>query len=220
MYFKNRCEAGRRLARKLASEGYRDPVVLALPRGGVPVGYEVAHQLEAPLEVLVASKIGAPGRPEFAIGAVAPHTTYYDEECIRLLGVPREYVREEENRVRRATTEAMSRYRANPLGQDVRGKTAIIVDDGIATGATAIAAARAARDLGAEQVVVAAPVCSPEARRRLADEVDSVTYLEAPADFGAVGFWYEDFSQTTDREVLTLLKRALLEREAHYHGSR
>ncbi len=217
MYFHNRCEAGRRLARGLLQYQAEGPVVLALPRGGVPVAYEVAHLLEAPLDVLVASKIGAPGRPELAVGAVASSAAYYDEESIQLLGVSRRFLSEESDRLRRHNEAARERFQLDPAEPDLRDKTAIIVDDGIATGATAIAAVQSARHLGAAKVVVSAPVCAPEAKRRLEAHADAVVCLEAPADFGAVGFWYEDFSQVSDQDVRLLLKRARLEREAHYH---
>jgi len=213
MVFANRREAGRRLAQALGR--YRDvePVVLGLPRGGVCVAYEVAQGLGAPLEVLVVRKLGAPGRPELAIGAVAPGVTVLDEDSIRYLGVPSSYLEEVIERERREVEARVSLF-GGGAGPAVRGRTAIIVDDGIATGSTALAALKAVRQLGASSVVIAAPVCSVQARDLLGRAADEVVCLFVPPAFGAVGYWYEDFSQTTDEEVRDLLARAR-SRRAH-----
>ncbi len=206
MVFANRREAGRRLAGMLTSYRAERPVVLGLPRGGVCVAYEVAQGLEAPLHVLVVRKLGAPGRPELAIGAVAPGVTVLDEETIRFLGVPRSYVEEVIQRERGEVEARVALFGgAKP---QVRDRTAVIVDDGIATGSTALAALKAVRQLGAACVVIAAPVCSVQARDLLLREADDVVCALVPPAFGAVGYWYEDFTQTTDEEVRELLARA------------
>jgi predicted phosphoribosyltransferase len=207
MVFANRREAGRRLAGLLTSYRAERPVVLGLPRGGVCVAYEVARELEAPLDVLVVRKLGAPGHPELAIGAVAPGVTVLDEETIRFLGVPRSYIEEVIQR-ERAEVEARVALFGGGAAPQVRGRTAIIVDDGIATGSTALAALKAVRQLGAACAVVAAPVCSVQARDLLLREADDVVCGFVPPAFGAVGYWYEDFTQTTDEEVRDLLARA------------
>ncbi len=207
MVFANRREAGRRLAGMLTSYRAERPVVLGLPRGGVCVAYEVAQGLEAPLDVLVVRKLGAPGRPELAIGAVAPGVTVLDEETIRFLGVPRSYVEEVIQR-ERGEVEARVALFGGGARPQVRDRTVVIVDDGIATGATALAALKAARQLGAASVVIATPVCSVQARDLLLREADDVVCALVPPAFGAVGYWYEDFTQTTDEEVRDLLARA------------
>lgn len=212
MYFANRQAAGRWLATAL--EPYRDPhvIVLALPRGGVPVAYEVAHALGAPLDVLVVRKVGAPGNPELAIGAVAPDVTLIDHETVSLLGVSDAYVAEASRRARDEVREGVERFRGTTPWPDLGHRTVIVVDDGIATGATAGAAARAVRQLGAGKVVVAAPVCSRQAAHALRTVADDVVCLYKPEPFAAVGYWYVDFTQTTDEEVRDLVERARQER--------
>jgi predicted phosphoribosyltransferase len=214
MYFANRVTAGRWLAAALKQARNEHPLVLALPRGGVPVAFEIAHELEAPLDVLVVKKIGAPGNPELAIGAVAPDATIVDEEAVQMLGVSERYLRDALERSRAELLSQMQRLRDDEPWPDVRGRTVIVVDDGIATGATAKAAVQAVRKLGATKVVIAAPVCSRQAARELASLADEVVSLYYPAAFGAVGLWYVDFTQTSDQEVRDLLNRARAEREA------
>lgn len=214
--FANRSAAGRELAAALLPLGLDDPIVLALPRGGVPVGYEVAHQLGAPLDVLVVRKVGAPDQPELAIGAVgAAGVTVADESTMGLVGVSPDsfaaLARAEQGEVERR--DRMFREGEPPL--DLRGRHAILVDDGLATGATMQAAVEVARRLGAAQIVVAVPVGAPEACERLAARADRVVCLFTPDAFVAVGYWYQDFAQTDDTEVQRLLKLARLERETH-----
>jgi len=214
--FPNRCVAGRELAALLASKRLPNPIVLALPRGGVPVGYEVAHALGIPLDVLVVRKVGAPQQPELAIGAVGHGATVLDEETIAMLGVPQEYIQAAVGRERLDVERRTALFRAGLPPLELKGKTAVLVDDGLATGATAEAAVDVARHLGAEQVVVAVPVASVEAVKRLSAKADAVISLATPPFFRAVGYWYEDFAATEDEEVQRLLKVARLEREAGY----
>ncbi|MHB0912021.1 MAG: phosphoribosyltransferase [Armatimonadota bacterium] len=207
MTFEDRADAGRRLAQAL--EKYRGPdtVVLAVPRGGVVVGYEVAKHLGAPLDVVVPRKIGAPGQPELAIGAVAGDEYVLDESTIRYLGVPERYIAEEVQAEKVEIGRRRALYRGDgPL--DVEGKTVLLVDDGIATGLTIIAAARYLRKMRPARLVLAVPVAPPESIERLRGEVDEVVVLETPEPFWAVGSWYRHFDQTSDREVVDLLHRA------------
>ena len=218
MFFANRVDAGRRLAAALTKYRDRFPVVLGLPRGGVPVAFEVAHALEAPLDVLAVRKIGAPDQPELAIGAVAQGATVIDGETLSLLGISEDYVHDAVAHARAELDGLLARLRGAAPPVAVLGRPVILVDDGIATGATARAAVQAARALGAREVVVAAPACSPEARRLLETTADAVVCLETPEPFIAVGYWYADFAQTTDREVRDLLRLARLERDVGYHA--
>ncbi|HMA42659.1 MAG TPA: phosphoribosyltransferase family protein [Gemmatimonadales bacterium] len=213
--FPDRSAAGRELAGALLPLGLEDPIVLALPRGGVPVGYEVAHLMGAPLDVLVVRKVGAPDQPELAIGAVgAADVTVADEQTMALVGVGPEVftalARAEQAEVTRR--DRMFREGQPPL--DLRGRHAILVDDGLATGATMQAAVEVARRLGAAQVIVAVPVGAPEACERLAQRADRVVCLFQPDAFVAVGYWYRDFAQTDDAEVIRLLRLARQERDA------
>jgi putative phosphoribosyl transferase len=207
--FENREDAGRRLAERLAR--YRDehPVVFALPRGGVPVGYEISRSLGAPLDVFVARKLGAPGQPEFGIGAVAPGgVRVLNGNVVERLGIPADYL---EMVTRRETAEVERRlrhFRGDRPEPEVRGRTVILVDDGLATGVTARAAVEALRRLGPRHLVLAAPVCAAQTVELLGPEVDELVCLEAPPDLGAIGFWYRDFAQTSDEEVIELLERA------------
>jgi putative phosphoribosyl transferase len=212
--FPNRCVAGRELAARLAGENLHNPIVLALPRGGVPVGYEVAHALGIPLDVLVVRKVGAPHQPELAIGAVGHGATVLDEETIALIGVPDDFIQAAIDRERQDVERRTALFRTGLPPLDLKGKTAVLVDDGLATGATAEAAVDVARHLGAERVIVAVPVASHEAVKRLRAKADLVISLTTPPFFRAVGYWYEDFSATEDAEVQRLLELARLEREA------
>lgn len=218
--FSNRCVAGRELAGRLASLNLPDPVILALPRGGVPVGYEVAHLLGASLDVLVVRKVGAPDQPELAIGAVGSQgVSVSDDETMALVGAGAEYfaaaARHERLEVERR--EQLFREGRPPL--DLTNRTAVLVDDGLATGSTMLAAVGVARKLGAAQVVVAVPVGARQACERLAGKADRVVCLAEPEPFGAVGYWYRDFTQTDDAEVRRLLRLARLEREVHLQPS-
>jgi predicted phosphoribosyltransferase len=219
MIFANRCDAGRRLAARLAPLQAREPVVLGLPRGGVLVAYEVAHALGAPLDVLPVRKLGAPAQPELAIGAVAPGVVILEHDLIAFLGIPAAQVVEVRERETTHLFELETGLRGDRPLPDLRGRATLLVDDGIATGATALAAAECARLRGAAWIAIAAPVCAPEAVLRLRAVADEVRYVEAPAGFAAVGTWYEDFRPVTDAEVRQVLKRAELEQEARFRPS-
>ncbi len=207
--FENRQDAGRRLAERLAR--YRDerPLVLALPRGGVPVAFEISRSLGAPLDVFVARKLGAPDQPEFGIGAVAPgDVRVLNAEVIERLGIPEGYV---EGITERETAEVRRRmrlFRGDRPEPETRDRTVILVDDGLATGVTARAAVEALKLRGPRRLVLAVPVCAAQTAAVIGPEVDELVCLETPADLGAIGFWYGDFSQTTDGEVLGLLERS------------
>jgi putative phosphoribosyl transferase len=209
MRFRNRREAGRALAARLEQGEYTDPLVLALPRGGVPVAFEVARSLRAPLDVFVARKVGAPGRKEFGVGAIAEGS---DEvvvtDAARALGLSSRQLAALAERERAELDRRVERYRAGaPLAQLI-GRDVLLVDDGLATGVTAEAALRALRRRGPRRLVLAVPVCAPDTARRLAETAAQVVCLSAPPEFIAVGLWYDDFSPTSDEEVLDLLRRA------------
>ncbi|HXF72644.1 MAG TPA: phosphoribosyltransferase family protein [Actinomycetota bacterium] len=211
MIFADRVEAGERLAVALARYKGADAVVLAIPRGGVIVGEAVARALGLPLDVVVPRKIGAPGNPELGLGAIAPGVRVLDEWLIERLGVTEEYLEREIEAEEREIERRERVYRAGRPPVDVGGKAAIVVDDGVATGGTAIAALRWARAQGAARVVLAVPVAPPGSVPKLAREADEVVVLETPEPFFAVGEWYRRFDQTTDEEVIAALARVAQE---------
>jgi predicted phosphoribosyltransferase len=208
--FRDRRDAGARLARRLAAyDGRPDVVVLALPRGGVPVASEVARALRAPLDVFLVRKLGVPFHRELAMGAIATGgVRVLNTAVVDALGIPTEAIeaiaREEEAELARRE----HAYRGDRGAPDVRGKIVILVDDGLATGATMRAAVMALRRLGPARVVVAVPTASPEACADMADVADEVVCAETPDPFLAVGAWYEDFSETSDDDVRRLLGEA------------
>jgi putative phosphoribosyl transferase len=220
MQFRNRIDAGRRLAEALGSYASRpDVVVLALPRGGVPVGYVVARALNAPLDVFVVRKLGVPGMSELAMGAIASGgTRVLNDEVVQGLGIPPETI----DRVAREEAQELERrerlFRGARPAVPVEGRTVILVDDGLATGSTMKAAIQAVRRRHPIRIVVAVPVSAPETVHNLRELVDDLVVLEAPAGFFAVGASYDEFTQTTDGEVRELLDRA--EREGSATGSR
>ena len=182
---------------------------MALPRGGVPVAYEVAQALEAPLDVLLVRKLGVPGQEELAMGAIASGgVIVLNQDVVRLADIPRQMI----ERVAARELEELRRreraYRDGSPVREVRGKTVIVIDDGLATGSTMRAAIQALRRRGAERVVVAVPTGSPEVCEEFETEADDVICAATPEPFEAVGLWYDDFSQTTDDEVRELLERA------------
>ena len=206
MLFTDRHDAGKRLAHVLMTYQADLPVVVGLPRGGVPVAYEVAKALGAPLDVLGVRKLGAPGNPEYGIGAIA-------EEGVRVasrhdlaeLNISQSTL---SDLITRETAELQSRLasiRAVHPPVDVAGRTVLLIDDGLATGITAVAAVRALRLRGANKIVLAIPVCAASMPETLRNEVDAVHCVASPGHLGSVGGWYEDFTQTTDEEVLALL---------------
>jgi putative phosphoribosyl transferase len=206
--FPDRRAAGRQLARRLQEPGLDAPVVVALPRGGVPVAYEVAEALGAPLDIALVRKLGAPGQPELGIGALGENgTVILDGDTVAALAVTRPQI---ERLVEREAAELARRrelYRGDRAPVEVGGRTVVLIDDGIATGVTAIAAARMLRERGAARTIVAVPVCPASAVRRLRDQLGELVCLHCPPRFGGVGAWYEDFSQTSDDEVIELLRR-------------
>ncbi|MCJ7452734.1 MAG: hypothetical protein MUO39_09720, partial [Steroidobacteraceae bacterium] len=205
--FQDRVDAGRALARALISfNGASDAIVLGLPRGGVPVASEVANALRLPLDVLVVRKLGLPWQPELAMGAIASGGAIVMNEDVLEHAAGRRDLVEQVKRRELAELERREReFRGTRPPIAVTGRTAIVVDDGLATGATMEAAVRALRSLGAARVVVAVPVASAEARQRIATLADEIVCLETPRYFSAVGQWYSDFEQTSDSEVSRLL---------------
>jgi putative phosphoribosyl transferase len=209
--FRDRREAGERLAGRLAElpalEG-TPTIVLGIPRGGVLVAEVVAARLRAPLDVVIPRKLGAPGNPELAIGAVAPGVRVLDDRIVRSIGVPASHIEREVTRQELEIVRRERRYRAGLAAVEVSGRAAIIVDDGVATGSTALAALRWARAQDAARVVLAVPVAPALTVRRLARDADDVVVLETPDVFHAVGQFYRRFGQVEDAEVLRALGRA------------
>jgi putative phosphoribosyl transferase len=208
--FENRADAGVKLATKLSRYANRpDVLVLALPRGGVPVAYEVARALRAPLDVFIVRKLGVPGYEELAMGAIASGgVRVMNDDIARSFDFPQTVInsiaRREEAELRRRER----LYRGNRPAPNVHGRTVILVDDGLATGSTMRAAAVALRQMGPSKVIVAVPVAAPETCAEFRSEVDDVICFATPDPFMAVGAWYADFSQTSDQEVRDLLERA------------
>jgi putative phosphoribosyl transferase len=204
--FEDRVDAGRRLGALL--ERFRDerPVVLGIPRGGVPVAAEVARMLHAELDVAVVRKIGAPQNPEFALGAVGEGgVLVLSRETVRALALSDAQLGALVARARVELEQRLRRYRDERGPAALRGRTAIVIDDGLATGQSARAALRSVRARGAAHVILASPVAAPEAVEALRSEADEIVSVEAPADLWAVGLWYADFGPTSDDEVLALL---------------
>ena len=211
MLFMDRFDAGRKLAARLTRFRGQAPVVLALPRGGVPIGFEVARALDAPLDLVLVRKIGAPGQPELAIGAVAegnPPELVVDQRLVDAISGSSDYL----DATRDAALAEIRRRRAAYLRDrpviPVRARIAIVVDDGIATGATMLAALRAVRPQAPRRLVLAVPVAAPDSLRRLDKVADETVCLETPREFYAVGQFYRSFPQLMDQEVTDLLDRA------------
>src|SRR5215468_2869666 len=210
MRYQDRTEAGRLLAERLAKYKNRpDVVILALPRGGVPVAYEVAQALNAPLDVFVVRKLGVPGQEELAMGAIASGgVRVLNEDVVQMLRIP-EVVIEATAMIETEELERRERlYRGDRLGLDAQGRVAILIDDGLATGSTMRAAAVALRRLQPSRVVIAVPVAAGSTCDELSNEVDEVICAETPEPFYAISLWYRDFTQTTDDEVREFLARA------------
>jgi predicted phosphoribosyltransferase len=209
--FRDRREAGRLLATKLTNyASHPDVLVLALPRGGVPVAYEVASALGAPLDVFVVRKLGLPGYEELAMGAVASGgARVLNDQVVKRVGIPDHVVDAVATRELQELKRRERLYRGGRPPPDVRGRTVILVDDGLATGATMHAAIKALRQQQPARIVVAVPTAAPETCDELRAKVDEVICAITPEPFYAVGLWYEDFSQTTDDEVRDLLARSV-----------
>jgi len=211
--FNDRAEAGRVLAEQLRHyAGRPDVIVLALPRGGVPVAYEVARALHAPLDIFVVRKLGIPGHEELAMGAVATGgVRVLNDQVVKGLSIPGFVIDAVANWELLELERRERLYRGNRPPPEVRGKTVILVDDGLATGSTMLAAVQALRKLGPASIVVAVPVASPDTCQLLKEYVDETVCPATPEPFYAVGLWYRDFSQTTDEEVRELLERSASE---------
>jgi putative phosphoribosyl transferase len=209
MPFSDRRDAGRHLAGELTRFRTLEPIILALPRGGVPVAYEVASRLQAPLDVLLVRKLSVPGHSEVAMGAIASGgATVVNDEAVRFFHVSEPELDAELQRQRVELERRATLYRENAPALELRGRNLIVVDDGLATGSTMQAAVQALRQYGPSTVVSAAPVAAPAAYQALCAVADEVICVETPARFHAVGLWYRDFEQTSDQEVIDLLARA------------
>src|SRR5215218_5528239 len=208
--FEDRADAGRRLAERLSSYKDERPVVFVLPRGGVPVGAEISRLLDVPLEVIVARKLVAPGQPEFGIGAVAPGgVRVLNERAVQALGIPEDYLEWVTGRESAEAERRLNLFRGEGRPYpDLQARTAILVDDGLATGVTARAALLALRRLNPRRLVLAIPVCAPSSAELLRPETNDLICLLMPDDLEAVGLWYRNFEQVPDEEVMRLLDEA------------
>ena len=207
MMFDDRTDAGDRLAAELERRGVDADVVLGIPRGALPVARPVADALAADLDVVVASKIGAPGNPELAIGAVASDgSVWLNDRLIEHLRVSEEHLERERQEEAESAANKARRYRDDGKIPDLEGKRVVVVDDGLATGATARACLRQAREAGAEHVVLALPVASPDSLDEVATEADELIALVTPPNFRAVGQFYREFGQVTDEEAIAYLE--------------
>jgi len=210
MIFKDRTAAGEKLAEALTQyKNAQDTIILALPRGGVAVGFEVARALNLPLDIVVPRKIGAPGNPEFAIGAITETGEgIFDEQTITAYGISQNYINETVKEEKAEALRRLKTYRGSRPPLNLTGKTVVIVDDGLATGLTMRAAIKTIKNKNAKKIIVAIPVGPPDTIETIKKEADGVVCLDTPVFFGAVGAFYEEFGQTTDEEVIELLKKA------------
>lgn len=203
--FRDRSDAGAQLARELAHAAAQAPVVVGLARGGVPVAREVADVLGAPLDVLVVRKLGAPGREEFALGAIGEGVRVMNDRAVRSLRVSDEQIAAIEERERQELERRTAMYRGGRAAVELRGKVVIVVDDGIATGASAIAACEIARARGADRIILAVPVAPADWQPGPETPVDELVTVFTSRELSAIGRWYEDFSQVSDSEVMVAL---------------
>jgi len=208
--FRDRTEAGRCLSKKLVAYADRnDVIVLALPRGGVPVGYEVAKALRVPLDAFLVRKLGAPGQEELAMGAIAAGgIRVLNDEVVRLLHIPQRVIDSVAAKEAQELARRDRLYRGTRPPPDVKGNTVILVDDGLATGSSMRAAVAALREQAPKRIVVAVPVAAAQTVREFSGEVDELVCCYTPEPFFSVGFWYEDFSQASDHEIRELLDHA------------
>lgn len=209
MIFRDRKDAGQQLANKLQEyKNKKDTIVLALPRGGVIVGYEVAKELNLPLDLVVPRKIGAPGNEEYAIGAITETGEgIFDQQAIDILGVTKEYLDKKITEEKKEAQRRLKEYRVGRKTLNLKNKTVIIIDDGLATGLTMRAAIKSVKKQNVKEIIVAIPVTALDSLKIVQTEANKVIYIDAPSYFGAVGAFYENFYQTTDKEVIELMKK-------------
>jgi putative phosphoribosyl transferase len=208
-YFADRIDAGKRLASELDSFAGKNAIILAIPRGGVVVGYEIAKALNLQLDVIIPHKIGAPNNPELAIGAMTEDgTIVLDDNLVSFLGVPKDYIKEESEKQKNEIKRRLKIYRENAPYPNLKGQDVIIVDDGIATGSTMKAALASVKKKGAKTVNIAVPVGPPSTIKELKKQADKVICPYTPEYFQAIGQFYVDFNQITDEEVIELLKES------------
>ncbi|RLU79957.1 phosphoribosyltransferase [Streptomyces griseocarneus] len=220
MRFRDRVDAGRRLADRLEHLRAEPVVVLGLPRGGVPVAYEVARALRAPLDVLLVRKLGVPYHSELGFGAIGEGgVRVVHDDIVRMSRVDEDDLVEVQRREEAELARQAERFRGGRPRVPLAGRTAVVVDDGVATGATALAACRVAHAQNADRVVLAVPVAPPDAVQELRPQVDELVCLSMPTLFFAVGEWYQDFSQTSDEEVIELLRRSSAARPGPGEGT-
>lgn len=213
--FRDRAEAGQRLAAQLTAYARPDTLVLGLPRGGVPVAFEVARALHASLDVLIVRKLGVPGEEELAMGAIAScGVRVLNDDVVQMLGIPQEVINKVTAREQHELERREHLYRGDRPAYDVYGRTVILIDDGIATGATMRAAVAVVRQLQPDRIVIAVPVAASATCEEFASQVEELVCVSRPEALLAVGFWYEHFSQTTDEQVRTLLEQATYEQVA------
>lgn len=217
MKFKDRCDAGQKLVEKLSVyKGKSNIVVLGLPRGGVVVAEPIAQKLELPLDILVTRKIGFPDNQECALGAIDENGVgVWDEEGIEKYSVSRDYIDIKTEVEKYEARRRLRVYRGNRPALDLKNKIVLLVDDGIATGHTMLAAIASARNKGAKKIVVVVPISAPDSLQKVRDQADEVICLDAPFFFGWVGKFYRDFSETVDEEVMEILKRNSLNLNAY-----
>ena len=212
--FRDRIDAAQRLIEKLKEHRIEDGIVLAVPRGGVPVGYEIAKALRLPLEIFLSKKIGHPNNPEFAIGSVTLNGTVVNEN---VMGADEEYITGQSKKILRELKERFKTFMGNKKSTDLKGKTIILTDDGVATGSTLISAVESIRKSDPKKIIIAVPVSPPETARILKQLADEFICLYTPSDFFGVGQYYYDFSQVEDEEVVQLLKHANNRQEKIIH---
>jgi len=212
MLFQDRQDAGRQLAQRLLRYQQQKPFVVALPRGGVVVAYEVAKALNAPLDVLVVRKLGVPGQPELGMGAIAPNgVRILNHHLIQLFQIPKWQIEKVTGHEIQEMERRLVRYRRDRPMPNLQGRTVILVDDGLATGFTARAAIQVLHQMHPRKIILAVPVCSPDIADKLRREVDELISITMPVDFMGVGAWYRYFAQTSDEEVIKLLQLAKAE---------